>query len=129
ESAVPAGLPNDATAGPGNGAGGAVPLLGPGVRPIDAAAAPAPAAALRKHRAIALGWWHGTSDNLRSSIILLIALVAFTAMVVLIKVAGKRIPLVEILTVRQLVMQVLVASVVRVGFRQALRTRYPMLQI
>lgn len=99
------------------------------MRPIDVAAAPAPAAVLRKHRAIALGWWHGTSDNLRSSIILLIALVAFTAMVILIKVAGKRIPLVEILTVRQLVMQVLVASVVRVGFRQALRTRYPMLQI
>jgi drug/metabolite transporter (DMT)-like permease len=50
-------------------------------------------------------------------------------MTVLIKVAGQRIPLVEILTVRQLVMQALIVPFVFADFPNVLRTKRPMLQI
>ena len=39
-------------------------------------------------------WWRRSTENFKSSVILLIALTAFAAMTVLIKVAGQRIPLV-----------------------------------
>lgn len=50
-------------------------------------------------------------------------------MTVLIKVAGERIPLVEILTIRQLVMQVLIAPVSFADFPRVLRPCRPGLQI
>lgn len=80
-------------------------------------------------RASLIRWWAEASDNLRGSIIMLIAIVSFTAMTILIKVAGERIPLVEILTIRQLVMQVLITPFSISDFPQVLRTHRPILQI
>jgi drug/metabolite transporter (DMT)-like permease len=74
-------------------------------------------------------WWRDSSANLRGSILLLAAIVSFTAMTILIKVAGQRIPLVEILTIRQVVMQILIAPFFIADFPQVLRTRHPMLQV
>jgi drug/metabolite transporter (DMT)-like permease len=68
-------------------------------------------------------------QNLRSSLILLVSVFAFTLMTVLIKVAGQRIPLVEILTVRQLVMQALIIPFSISNLPRLLHTRRPMLQI
>jgi drug/metabolite transporter (DMT)-like permease len=74
-------------------------------------------------------WWREAPDNLRGSILLLAAIVSFTAMTILIKVAGQRIPLVEILTIRQIVMQVLITPFFIANFPQVLRTLHPLLQI
>jgi drug/metabolite transporter (DMT)-like permease len=74
-------------------------------------------------------WWRRSSENLRSSLILLAALTAFAAMTVLIKVAGRRVPLVEILLIRQLVMQAMLFPLARTSLPQMLRTPYPFLQI
>jgi drug/metabolite transporter (DMT)-like permease len=67
--------------------------------------------------------------NLTGSLILLAALIAFSIMTVLIKIAGARIPLVEILTVRQLVMQASILPFVLHDFPRVLMTPRPMLQI
>jgi drug/metabolite transporter (DMT)-like permease len=74
-------------------------------------------------------WWRRSTENFKSSVILLVALTAFAAMTVLIKAAGQRIPLVEILIVRQFVMQAMVLSVARASLPHMLRTPYAFLQI
>lgn len=74
-------------------------------------------------------WWNASTDNLRGSIILLVAIVSFKAMTILFKIAGERIPLVEILTIRQLVMQALIMPFSIGDFPLVLRTHRPMLQI
>ena len=84
---------------------------------------------LRRARLTMIVWWRQSPENLKSSVILLVALVAFAAMTVLIKVAGQTIPLVEILIVRQLVMQAMLFPLARASLPQMLRTRYPLLQI
>jgi len=85
---------------------------------------------MRKTRWVRVsGIWNGFSGNLYASLILLAALISFSAMTVLIKIAGRHIPLVEILTIRQLVMQALILPFVIKDFPQVLRTPRPMLQI
>jgi drug/metabolite transporter (DMT)-like permease len=73
--------------------------------------------------------WRQTSENFKSSVILFTALVAFSAMTVLIKAAGQHLPLVEILIFRQLVMQLMIFPLARTTLPQMLRTPYPLLQI
>jgi drug/metabolite transporter (DMT)-like permease len=75
------------------------------------------------------GWWQQSTENIKSSVILLAALTAFAAMTVLIKVAGQRLPLVEILIVRQLVMQIMLFPLARTSLPRMLRTPYPFLQV
>lgn len=76
-----------------------------------------------------IAWWQRSTENLRSSIILLAALIAFATMTVLIKLAGQRLPLVEILIVRQVVMQAMLFPLARSSLPRMLRTPYPFLQI
>ena len=80
-------------------------------------------------RSAVVHWWNSAPANLRSSMILLVAIVSFTAMTILIKVAGRRIPLVEILTIRQFVMQVLITPFSIADFPAVLRTQRPGMQI
>ena len=74
-------------------------------------------------------WWRQSTENFRSSIILLAALVAFAGMTVLIKFAGQTIPLAEILIVRQIVMQLMLFPLARASLPHMLRTPYPFLQL
>jgi drug/metabolite transporter (DMT)-like permease len=76
-----------------------------------------------------IAWWRQSTENLRSSAILFVSLIAFAAMTVLIKLAGRHLPLVEILIVRQIVMQLMIFPLARTTLPQMLRTPYPMLQI
>lgn len=76
-----------------------------------------------------IAWWQSSTENLRSSVILLAALVAFATMTVLIKLAGQRLPLVEILIVRQIVMQLMLFPLARTSLPRMLRTPYPFLQL
>ncbi|CAH2406148.1 DMT family transporter [Mesorhizobium escarrei] len=94
------------------------------------ATTPDKVAELRSKRHAAWSWKRpAVSENLLASLILLAAMTSFTAMTVLIKIAGQRIPLVEILTIRQLVMQALIVPFVMTDFPAVLRTPRPMLQI
>ncbi len=76
-----------------------------------------------------IAWWQRSTENFKSSIILLAALIAFATMTVLIKVAGQRLPLVEILIVRQVVMQAMLFPLARRSLPRMLHTPYPFLQI
>lgn len=80
-------------------------------------------------RSAFLGWWNSAPANLRSSIILLVAILSFTAMTIFIKVVGRRIPLVEILTIRQFVMQLLIMPFSIGDFPAVLRTQRPGMQV
>jgi drug/metabolite transporter (DMT)-like permease len=77
----------------------------------------------------ARSWWRSAPRNLRGSICMLVAFVFFTAMMAGIKAIGSRLPLVEILTVRQLiVVAVLMPLFVRTG-KTLFRTQHLGLQI
>lgn len=73
--------------------------------------------------------WRTSSANFRASIILLTALVAFTAMTVFIKLAGQTMPLVQILMIRQVIMQILILPFIVRDFPNVLITGRPGLQI
>ncbi len=110
---------------------GAAPAVAVGRDPGLTAITALPQPPARRAWADTIGvrWWNASTDNLRGSIILLVAIVSFTAMTILFKIAGERIPLVEILTIRQLVMQALIMPFSIGDFPLVLRTHRPLLQI
>lgn len=63
----------------------------------------APGFRIKARRRHARSWWRGAPRNLRGSICMISAFVFFTAMMAGIKAIGPRLPLVEILTIRQLI--------------------------
>ena len=73
--------------------------------------------------------WQGASDNLRGSLLLLGSIVCFAGVTALTKEVGSRISIFEILVVRQIVMQILLAPIVFAHFPAVLRTRHLGLQI
>lgn len=99
---------------------------------LAASALPAAANALPTARprrlARARGWWRAASTNLRGSLLMIAAFTAFAVMMTLIKLAGGRIPLPQILIVRQLVMTLILALVVGRALPRIMHTRRPGLQ-
>lgn len=73
-------------------------------------------------------WWLRQSPNLRGGLWMLLAACLFSIMVTIIKTIGSRLPIVEILFFRQLVMTILVAPVIARGLPGSLTTRRPGLQ-
>lgn len=73
--------------------------------------------------------FHNLSDNLKGALVLMLAALGFSIMVTLIKVAGERLPIVQILLVRQLVMTLILTPLVFRGFPGSLRTSRPILQL
>ena len=67
-------------------------------------------------------------DNLKGAAVLMVAALGFAAMISLIKLAGERLPVVEILFVRQLGMVAILAPALARDFPGALRTARPGLQ-
>src|SRR4051812_40462882 len=63
----------------------------------------APGLRFKARRRHARSWWRGAPRNLRGSIFMISAFAFFTAMMAGIKAIGPRLPLVEILTIRQLI--------------------------
>lgn len=92
---------------------------------VSAGAAPArPHLAKRAH-----GWWSTATPNLRGTLLMITAFTVFTAMLTLIKLAGSRVPLPQILIVRQLVMTLILAVMVGPALPRIMRTKRPGLQI
>lgn len=77
----------------------------------------------------ASAWWRGLPDSLKGTILLLIAMVFFAAMLVLIRVAGQSVPFAEVMVFRQLVMQVIILVQAGPAARYILRTRNLRLQL
>lgn len=68
------------------------------------------------------------NDNVKASLILIVAALGFTLMVALIKLAGARLPVTQILFVRQIGMTVMLAPILLRSFPAALKTQKPGLQ-
>ncbi|MEO1065737.1 MAG: DMT family transporter, partial [Pseudomonadota bacterium] len=75
-----------------------------------------------------LSRWQSLNGNVRGGLWMLLAALLFSLMVVVIKVIGSRLPIVEILFFRQLVMALIVAPVIWRGLPGSLRTKRPDLQ-
>lgn len=69
------------------------------------------------------------SDNLKGATIVVVAAAFFTLGVALIKLAGTRIPVIQLLFLRQLVMMMLISPALISDFPQNIRTNRPALQI
>jgi drug/metabolite transporter (DMT)-like permease len=80
-------------------------------------------------RATGKGFWRAAPDNLRGSVLMVASIVVATATMAGIKVIGARLPLVEILMVRQVLVGLILAQLFRRNLLRALRTRHPGLQI
>lgn len=74
-------------------------------------------------------WWSAAPPNLRGTLLMVTAFTVFTAMLTLIKLAGGRVPLPQILIVRQLVMTLILAVLVGPALPRIMRTKRPGLQI
>ena len=84
---------------------------------------------IRARRRHARSWWRSAPRNLRGSICMMVAFVFFAAMMAGIKAIGSRLPLAEILTIRQLIIVVVLLPLfLRTGLG-LFRTRHPGLQI
>lgn len=101
---------------------------GPVSAPLPAAGAAATAGRqslfMRAH-----GWWGTATPNLRGTLLMIAAFTVFTAMMTLIKLAGGRVPLPQILIVRQLVMTLILGVMVGPALPRIMRTKRPGLQI
>ena len=71
----------------------------------------------------------GLPDNVKGSLILMLAAFGFALMIALIKLAGTRLPVFQILFVRQLGMTLMLAPVLLPGFARTLRTKRLGLQL
>lgn len=84
---------------------------------------------IRARRRHAQSWWRSAPRNLRGSICMIVAFVFFAAMMAGIKAIGTRLPLAEVLSIRQLiVVGVLLPLFLRSG-PGLFRTKHPGLQV
>lgn len=74
-------------------------------------------------------WWRSQTAALRGTLLLLVAMVFFTAMLLLIRIAGERLPVMQVLVVRQVVMQLMIFAYAGRRVKDLLRTSSPRLQI
>ena len=84
---------------------------------------------LVRRRQATAGWWAGASENLRGSVLMVSAFVMFSVMTVAIKLIGTRLPLVEVLLIRQLIMTVILLPLFCADLGATLRTQRPGLQL
>ncbi|WP_210203602.1 DMT family transporter [Breoghania corrubedonensis] len=83
----------------------------------------------RRGRLRWLAWWETLPGNARGALWILAAAFFFTIMTTLIKLAGERINVTEILLVRQIVMTIIVAPTIISSFPSSLRTARPELHL
>lgn len=75
------------------------------------------------------GWWRNATPNLRGSVYMLTALLFYAVMVGLFKQIGTRIPLTQLLLIRQLIMTALILVMIGGALPMVMRTRRPGLQV
>lgn len=76
-----------------------------------------------------LAWWDRQTGNVRGGLWMLLAACLFSGTVVIIKIIGSRVPIVEILFFRQLVMLLTISPMLLRNLPSALATKRPSLQI
>jgi drug/metabolite transporter (DMT)-like permease len=100
---------------------------------LAATALPAAANALPtarpRHLQRAQGWWSAATPNMRGSLLMIAAFIVFAVMMTLIKLAGGRVPLPQILIVRQLVMTLILGLMVGRALPRIMQTGRPGLQL
>lgn len=104
-----------------------------GPEPSESPAAPARTVRVplmqrwRAHPVVDL--WNGASNNLRATIMTLVSIVLFSAVLASIKYLGSQLPMTQILLIRQLVVSLVIFYLIRGRIRQALHTTRLKLQI
>ncbi len=93
------------------------------------AAANAVPTARPRHLQRARGWWSAATPNMRGSLLMIAAFVVFSMMMTLIKLTGERVPLPQILIVRQLVMTLILGLMVGRALPRIMHTGRPGLQL
>lgn len=100
---------------------------------LAASALPAAANALPTARPRRLqrahGWWRAATPNMRGSLLMIAAFAVFAVMMTLIKLAGGRVPLPQILIIRQLVMTLILGLMVGRALPRIMQTGRPGLQL
>lgn len=76
-----------------------------------------------------MAWWRSQSAALRGTLMLLVAMVFFTIMLVLTRVAGQHLPVLEVLVARAMVMQLVVFAIAGRRITTVFRTSKPKLQL
>ncbi|MEM9063727.1 MAG: DMT family transporter [Pseudomonadota bacterium] len=74
-------------------------------------------------------WWDGLSSNIRGGLLFILGSLMFTIMIALIKMAGERLHVTEILFFRQLTMTAIAAPVIIAGWPQSVHSARPKLQV
>ena len=74
-------------------------------------------------------WWDGLSSNLRGAVLFIAGSLLFSIMIALIKIAGERLHVTEILFFRQLTMTLIAAPVIIAGWPQSMHSARPGLQV
>lgn len=84
---------------------------------------------LAARQGAAIRWWGRAPDNLRGSLLMLAALLAFSVMTAAIKAVGTGVPLPQLLVIRQVIMTVLLLPVLLPHFDAVVETRHLGLQL
>jgi drug/metabolite transporter (DMT)-like permease len=81
-----------------------------------------PARSLRSLPAEVARLWSGASNNLRATIMTVASIVLFSVMLTNLKLIGTRVPMTEILLIRQIIVSLVIIQFFGSGWRHALRT-------
>jgi drug/metabolite transporter (DMT)-like permease len=90
---------------------------------------PVPPQGLRSMSAEVTRLWTGASSNLRATIMTIASIVLFSVMLTNIKLIGTRVPMTEILLIRQIIVTLVIIQFFGSSLRQALRTNHLGLQV
>jgi drug/metabolite transporter (DMT)-like permease len=77
----------------------------------------------------AMRLWSGASNNLRATVMTIASIMIFSVMLASIKLIGTRVPMTEILLIRQIIVTVVIIHFFGSGLRYALRTNHLGLQV
>jgi drug/metabolite transporter (DMT)-like permease len=101
----------------------------PGIVADQAPSPRNPARSLRSLPARAMWLWSGASTNLRATIMTMASIVLFSVMLTNLKLIGTRVPMTEILLIRQIIVSLLIMRFFGSSWRHALRTNNFGLQV
>jgi drug/metabolite transporter (DMT)-like permease len=101
----------------------------PGIAANQPPSPPNPAQGRRFPSAGVMSLWSGASNNLRATVMTLASIVLFSVMLTNLKLIGTRVPMTEILLIRQIIVSAVIIQFFKSGWRHALRTNNLGLQL
>ena len=122
EAAASPSVPHEAASANSSGAG--IPIVAD-----QPPSSPNSVRGLRFPSAGVMSLWSSASNNLRATIMTIASIVLFSVMLTNLKLIGTRVPMTEILLIRQIIVSVVIIQFFKSGWRHALRTNNLGLQL